>query len=196
MTRRRGPRSPDGPSDGEERLARSLVGLSRAVLRIQRAAAAESGLSMSKFFVLQGLEGAGPTPTTDWAERMGASPSSVTELIDGLVRAGFVVRRSDPTDRRKVLVALTPAGRVAVRGARIRGTKALARALSEGPPPLDVPDAIAAVESLDLRIAAALHRARGPGLHVHPHLHPHPPGTGEARPVRTRRPSPPEAPHG
>jgi len=37
-------------------------------------------------------------------------PSTLTSLLDRLARRGYVVRRSDPADRRSFVVALTPDG--------------------------------------------------------------------------------------
>lgn len=44
------------------------------------------------------------------AELLSVSPPSVTALVDGLVERGFVERRPDPGDRRRVSHAITPAG--------------------------------------------------------------------------------------
>jgi MarR family transcriptional regulator, organic hydroperoxide resistance regulator len=40
-------------------------------------------------------------------------PSTLTSLLDRLTRRGFVVRETDPADRRSFVVLLTPAGRAA-----------------------------------------------------------------------------------
>ena len=40
----------------------------------------------------------------------------MTSVIDRLVAHGFAERRDDPTDRRRVIVALTPAGQAVVEG--------------------------------------------------------------------------------
>lgn len=44
------------------------------------------------------------------AERLGIVPRSATAVVDDLERAGLVTRHPDPTDRRSVLVQLSPAG--------------------------------------------------------------------------------------
>jgi DNA-binding MarR family transcriptional regulator len=45
-------------------------------------------------------------------------PSTLTSLLDRLTRRGYIVRHSDPADRRSYVVVLTPAGQaVAVRAA-------------------------------------------------------------------------------
>lgn len=42
------------------------------------------------------------------AELTGLSTGAITGVLDRLERAGFVVREADPSDRRRVLVRLTP----------------------------------------------------------------------------------------
>ena len=45
------------------------------------------------------------------AQQAKISPSTITEIVEGLERDGFVRRESDPDDRRAVRVALTAEGR-------------------------------------------------------------------------------------
>lgn len=44
------------------------------------------------------------------AEQLGIAPRSATEVADALESAGLVTRSPDPTDRRAVLLTLTPEG--------------------------------------------------------------------------------------
>lgn len=44
------------------------------------------------------------------ADHLHIAPRSATEVVDDLERLGFAERDPDPTDRRAVLVGLTPAG--------------------------------------------------------------------------------------
>ena len=44
------------------------------------------------------------------ASDLGLSPHTITDIVDGLERAGMAERRPDPTDRRAKLVAITDAG--------------------------------------------------------------------------------------
>ncbi|MEU1270295.1 MarR family transcriptional regulator [Streptomyces sp. NPDC005799] len=53
------------------------------------------------------LEG-GPVTTGRIAELTGLTTGSATRLVDRLERAGYVVRRRDAADRRKVLVLTVP----------------------------------------------------------------------------------------
>ena len=45
------------------------------------------------------------------AERAGVTPATITGLLDGLQRDGFIARRGGLDDRRKIAVALTEVGR-------------------------------------------------------------------------------------
>jgi DNA-binding MarR family transcriptional regulator len=57
------------------------------------------------------IEGAGqPLSPTAIAQRLIVTTASVTSLLDTLERRGLVVRRPDPRDRRRLLVALTQDG--------------------------------------------------------------------------------------
>jgi DNA-binding MarR family transcriptional regulator len=61
------------------------------------------------------LEGAGqPLSPTEIAERLIVTTASVTSLLDTLERRGLVERRPDPTDRRKLLIVITPDGKAVV----------------------------------------------------------------------------------
>ncbi len=51
------------------------------------------------------------------ADHLAVSRPSITSVVDGLVARGLVVRRADPTDRRRVKHALTPAGKRLLRAA-------------------------------------------------------------------------------
>jgi DNA-binding MarR family transcriptional regulator len=47
----------------------------------------------------------------DLAARLEIVPRSATSMVDALEEAGLAARQADPSDRRSVLVSLTPAGR-------------------------------------------------------------------------------------
>lgn len=74
-------------------------------------ALAEVGLSMAKHGVLRLLVEAGePLALSELAERQSCVRSNMTQLVDRLEADGLVRRIADPTDRRIVRAALTPAG--------------------------------------------------------------------------------------
>jgi DNA-binding MarR family transcriptional regulator len=67
------------------------------------------GLSHAAVNALAVIEGAGaPMLTGEVASRMHITSGSMTSILDTLERKGFVVRTSDDTDRRRVMVDVTP----------------------------------------------------------------------------------------
>lgn len=54
---------------------------------------------------------AGALPLGKMGDRLQVHPASVTNLVNGLERAGYVRREPHPTDRRTTLAAITPPGR-------------------------------------------------------------------------------------
>jgi DNA-binding MarR family transcriptional regulator len=67
------------------------------------------GLSMARTKVLRRLH-EGPVRQSVLAAEFELSPHSITDVVDGLERAGMAERRPDPADRRAKLVAITNAG--------------------------------------------------------------------------------------
>ena len=64
------------------------------------------------------------------AQRAKLSPSSITELVEGMEREGMVRREPDPEDRRAVRVNLTPEGRRQLQRFEQTAAVALADALA------------------------------------------------------------------
>lgn len=67
------------------------------------------------------------------ANILGVEPSTITRMCDRLVRDRLVVRRSQPSDRRTVNVALTPLGRRTVAAIQRRRREAFGRLLEAIP---------------------------------------------------------------
>lgn len=67
-------------------------------------------LGVNEMLACSYIAGNGPRTPGDLAERLQITSASVTELLDRLQRGGLVARAPHPTDRRKLLVTLTPAG--------------------------------------------------------------------------------------
>jgi len=72
------------------------------------------GGSVVRMKALGMLSRSGPTRSGELASFCGSTPSAMTELIEGLVADGYARRDADPTDRRVVLVAISPAGQAEV----------------------------------------------------------------------------------
>jgi DNA-binding MarR family transcriptional regulator len=82
--------------------------MARAVL-FQDAVARSGDLNASDLQVVGLLMSEGPTTPGELAERTGLSAGgSITALVDRLEHAGYVTRRRDAVDRRRVLVAAVP----------------------------------------------------------------------------------------
>jgi long-chain acyl-CoA synthetase len=89
----------------------SVAGV-RAAARLARqveVALVDVDLSLPQYRVLAFIA-EGPAAASALAGKLAVSRPSVTALIDGLVGRGFVERRPDPTDRRRVDHRLTAAG--------------------------------------------------------------------------------------
>jgi DNA-binding MarR family transcriptional regulator len=85
-------------------LARTVVGVST------RAAGRLGSISVTQLRALTVVAASGTARTGLLAGELGVSPSAASRLADRLVLAGWVRRETAPTDRREVLLRLTPDG--------------------------------------------------------------------------------------
>jgi DNA-binding MarR family transcriptional regulator len=95
------------------------VALQHAAQRLHRIDA-DAGLSPARSSVLATLRYDGPMRIGELARREGVAQPSITQLVHGLEASGLAERGPDPADGRSCVVAITPAGRAAVRRARAR----------------------------------------------------------------------------
>lgn len=89
-----------------------ITRIARMVLRITDEHSAKLGLSQTKLAVLLYLSSEPElcaSPST-LAKQCGVSRAAVTGLLDGLEEEGYVERDSHPSDRRALMVKLTPKG--------------------------------------------------------------------------------------
>lgn len=70
----------------------------------------EEGVTFSQMAVLMHIGERQPVMGKDIAQHMQQTPSAVTQLIDGLPRAGLVLREQDASDRRIVRLRLSKEG--------------------------------------------------------------------------------------
>ena len=87
---------------------RSIV---RAFRVNTRAIELKMGISLAQLFVLQQLTERPAESLNELAERTATHQSSVSVVVRRLVERGFVSRSSSSTDRRRIEIAVTPAGR-------------------------------------------------------------------------------------
>jgi DNA-binding MarR family transcriptional regulator len=77
------------------------------------------GLTFARYeaLVLLTFSRAGALPLSKIGQRLQVHPTSVTNIVDRLEKAGLVERRPNPDDGRGTLAAITQKGRDAVEGA-------------------------------------------------------------------------------
>lgn len=73
-----------------------------------------TGLTAPQLLVLRELDGAGELSVSALARRISLSQGTVTSILDRLQARGLVDRERSPTDRRRVLLRLTPAAQAAL----------------------------------------------------------------------------------
>jgi DNA-binding MarR family transcriptional regulator len=81
--------------------------LYEAMYRFDAWAAAQLGLHVTDLRCINALEG-GPLSAGEIGARLALTSGSVTALVNRLERGGYIARLSDPQDRRRAVVALTP----------------------------------------------------------------------------------------
>jgi DNA-binding MarR family transcriptional regulator len=98
-------------------MARSLPDTLDQILRLTTLLAADArrglgrvGLTLPRAHLAWLLHHEGPRTQRELADALGVTPRNVTGLVDGLADTGFVTREPHPTDRRALLVSLTPHG--------------------------------------------------------------------------------------
>jgi DNA-binding MarR family transcriptional regulator len=91
-------------------------------------------LTLTSLSTLVTLSRKGPRRITELAASEGIAQPSVTSLVTSLERAGLVERRSDPADRRVVIVAITEEGAAYLHSRRQANAQAIVQAIGELPP--------------------------------------------------------------
>jgi DNA-binding MarR family transcriptional regulator len=87
--------------------------LRQSTMRLRRRLRTElpSGLSQTDFSALATVIREGRIGLGELAQREGVKPPSMTRIAAALERDALVVRRTDPTDRRRAWLEATPSGR-------------------------------------------------------------------------------------
>lgn len=100
-------------SDHDYRMLAEFRYALRRFLSLSETAARGAGLTPRQhqaMLMIKGDDGAAPIGIGDLALRLALHHNSVVELADRLAESGFIVRLPDQEDRRRVRLALTPAG--------------------------------------------------------------------------------------
>lgn len=97
--------------DLDAQLCFPLYAASRAVTRAYHSLLADSGLTYPQYVSMLALWGSGgPLSVGELGTRLGLDSGTLTPLLKRLEGAGFVVRRRDGADERRVLVEVTELG--------------------------------------------------------------------------------------
>ncbi|MEU8920502.1 MarR family transcriptional regulator [Kitasatospora sp. NPDC048545] len=95
-----------------DRLSRAAYRLSAADARLRgRATRTPGALSLTHARALRTLADQGPLTISGLAAGTETTGAATTQLVNGLVAAGYVTRTRPPEDKRSVVVTLTDAGR-------------------------------------------------------------------------------------
>jgi DNA-binding MarR family transcriptional regulator len=99
------------PNDGDDvRVMNALRRLMSALRSSGAAASSEAGMSVAQLFALRSIGQEPGLSMTDLAARTLTTASAVSEVVAKLVARGLVRREPDPSDRRRLLLHLTPDG--------------------------------------------------------------------------------------
>jgi DNA-binding MarR family transcriptional regulator len=123
------PTNPSATSADEPDLAADLrlaVGRLARKVRVSE----PSGLTQSQLSALATIDRIGRARLVDVAAAEGVSAPTATRIVGALEKAGLVARAGDSHDRRATRVALTPAGRAALRRIRSNRTAFLQRRIA------------------------------------------------------------------
>ncbi|HEX3868358.1 MAG TPA: MarR family transcriptional regulator [Gemmatimonadaceae bacterium] len=93
---------------------RSIV---RALRVNTRSIELKMGISLAQLFVLQQLEDRSADSLNELADRTATHQSSVSVVVRRLVERGYVSRVPSTTDKRRIEIAVTEAGRALLAGA-------------------------------------------------------------------------------
>ncbi|MDP2873202.1 MAG: MarR family winged helix-turn-helix transcriptional regulator, partial [Bacillota bacterium] len=91
------------------------------------------GVSMAGCHIIMEAGKAGQLTLSSLAAGLGLDLSSVSRGVDGLVRDGYLRRVRHPTDRRYILISLTPQGQQAYDRVETSGIDLAARILENIP---------------------------------------------------------------
>jgi DNA-binding MarR family transcriptional regulator len=131
---------------------RVSVGL---LVRRLRQVQVDGELTLPETSALARLDRGGPSTSSALAKLEQISPQSMGATLAALEARGLLERRADPDDGRRIVLALTDAGRRVLRDRRNARTQNLAEALSSGFTPAELGQLLAAAPLLE-RLAERL----------------------------------------
>jgi DNA-binding MarR family transcriptional regulator len=102
--------TPETDASAIPALTMGLRGLIVSGERLRNVLAQQLGLGPSDLVALGHVHNDGPLTPRDLTMRMEVTSGSMTALLDRVTKAGFLVRETNPNDRRSLLIRATPAG--------------------------------------------------------------------------------------
>lgn len=124
-----------------------FTAIQQAALRF-RSLDNELGLSPARGSILATLRNGGPRRVSELARDQGVAQPTITKLVIAMEEEGLVTRRSDPRDRRGIIVDLTETGQSLAHRSRARKIDWVAGALGDIEPSALV-DAVAVAARLE-----------------------------------------------
>lgn len=118
-----------------DELVTALLTASRVLIAVSARSLGEveDAITLSQFRTLVVLDTHGEINLNRLAELLDVNPSSALRMIDRLLTAELVTRHSNPTNRREVLLGLTPTGRRTVRRVTARRRAEIVRIVRRMP---------------------------------------------------------------
>ncbi len=92
-------------------LSFALYGAANRLARLHKPILEPLGLTFPQYLAILALLDGAPLSVGALGARLDMDTGTITPLVKRLESAGFVTRRRDPVDERRVLVDLTPHGR-------------------------------------------------------------------------------------
>ncbi|WP_236792615.1 MarR family winged helix-turn-helix transcriptional regulator [Amycolatopsis sp. GM8] len=138
-----------------DELAARLYGGMGLTARRLRQLHAPGDLTLPERAVLARLDRGGPATAAELARAEQITPQAMGTTLGGLEERGFVERRADPHDGRRIILSLTRSGREVLRHKRDARVRQFAKALSEHFTPAEL-EALRTVAPLIERLAEHL----------------------------------------
>lgn len=100
------------PDDDVEAVTRAVLTASRLLVAIsaRSLASCEDRVTLPQFRLLVVLSSHGSAKLVQLAEQLAVNPSTAMRMVDRLVAAGLVDRRTNPVNRRETVLSLTEDG--------------------------------------------------------------------------------------
>ena len=148
------PQRHDDPLTLDRQICFPLYAATNLLQRAYRPVLAPLGLTYSQYLVMLVLWEHDPVTVGELGARLHLDSGTLTPLLKRMEQAGFVVRRRDPEDERRVLTGLTDHGR-ALRTAALKVPETLETQL--GLDPASVDDLRNSVQAMVRALAGQTH---------------------------------------